>query len=304
MRDQRGGGGGGGHLADAAQGQHHVLPVQAPACEGAPGKALGAGVLQQVLQAVLLFGQGADDGKGHEKISKNTPRWASDGGNLPGGGPRLSPHPSARIKTDACFRSSHNPSHPSPLTWAMRLRMTRPGFLLLTVAACLLGLAWASAGPTGGRSRALDGPGHGAAGRGGACGGPMCSTITTTRATVPMPPIGRGLFPFSGGSRLIQQGLVSVRTTGRWAAVLLWGLVPTGIGLALYSGSGVLGIGLIGLLLAWGYSAPPLALMSRGLGGAGRRCRLVAGGAGHLLRSAASGSWSPRSAPWALACWW
>ena len=74
MRDQRGGGGGGGHLADAAQGQHHVLPVQAPAREGAPGKAFGAGVLQQVLQAVLLFGQGADDGKGHAKnLQKHAP---------------------------------------------------------------------------------------------------------------------------------------------------------------------------------------------------------------------------------------
>lgn len=161
--------------------------------------------------------------------------------------------------------SAAAPATIPPLTWAMRLRMTRPGFLLLTVAACLLGLAWASAGPTGGTLQ------------------PLTALATVLLAVVAHAGANvlndyhdarngadaanrQGLFPFSGGSRLIQQGLVSVRTTGRWAAVLLWCLVPTGIGLALYSGSGVLGIGLIGLLLAWGYSAPPLALMSRGLG--------------------------------------
>ena len=93
--------------------------------------------------------------------------------------------------------SAPAPATIPPLTWAMRLRMTRPGFLLLTVAACLLGLAWASAGPTGGTLQPLT-----------ALAtvllavvrmrGRMCSTITTTRATVPMLPIGRGCFRFRG----------------------------------------------------------------------------------------------------------
>lgn len=145
----------------------------------------------------------------------------------------------------------------------MLVRMTRPGFLLLTVAACLLGLAWAHA--LGGALHAVS------------------ATVTLVLAVVAHAGANvlndyhdarngadaanrQGLFPFSGGSRLIQQGLVSERATGRWAAVLLWLLVPTGIGLAWFSGSALLLIGLIGLLLAWGYSAPPLALMTRGLG--------------------------------------
>jgi 1,4-dihydroxy-2-naphthoate octaprenyltransferase len=76
----------------------------------------------------------------------------------------------------------------------------------------------------------------------------------------------QGLFPFSGGSRLIQNGEVSAHDTGRWATVLWLLLVPSGLLLTYHSGVGLLGIGLAGLLLGWAYSAPPLVLMSRGLG--------------------------------------
>ncbi len=161
--------------------------------------------------------------------------------------------------------SAPAPATPPPLTWAMRLRMTRPGFLLLTVAACLLGLAWASAVPTGGALQ------------------PLTALATVLLAVVAHAGANvlndyhdarngadaanrQGLFPFSGGSRMIQQGLVSVRTTGRWAAVLLWCLVLSGIGPALSGGCGLPRLGPIALRLAWGYSAPPLALMARGLG--------------------------------------
>lgn len=149
------------------------------------------------------------------------------------------------------------------LSLSLLLRMTRPGFLLLTVAACLLGFAWSST--ISGQLHALT-----------ASVTVMLALIAHAGANVlndyhdalngADAANQQGLAPFSGGARLIQQGKVSVRATGSWAAALLWLLVPAGIGLALYSGSGLLTIGMLGLLLAWGYSAPPLALMSRGLG--------------------------------------
>ena len=43
-------------------------------------------------------------------------------------------------------------------------------------------------------------------------------------------------------------------------------VVVAGLLLALHSGGGLLLIGATGLLLGWAYSAPPLSLMSRGLG--------------------------------------
>ena len=42
--------------------------------------------------------------------------------------------------------------------------------------------------------------------------------------------------------------------------------MPAGLLLAVRAGGGVIVLGMTGLLLAWAYSAPPLRLMSRGLG--------------------------------------
>ncbi|OOG84706.1 prenyltransferase, partial [Hydrogenophaga sp. A37] len=75
-----------------------------------------------------------------------------------------------------------------------------------------------------------------------------------------------GISPFTGGSRLIQNGRVSERDTADLAQGLLLFLVPAGLLLAVKTGGGVLLLGMAGLLLAWAYSAPPLKLMSRGLG--------------------------------------
>lgn len=154
-------------------------------------------------------------------------------------------------------------SPPPPPSLGMLIRMTRPGFLLLTVAACVLGMSFALA-----------------------CGcgfDPLKAAATLLLAVVAHAGANvlndyhdarngadaanhQGLFPFSGGSRLIQQGQVSEADTARWAAVLLVVLIPAGLLLALYSGGGLVLIGMAGLLLAWAYSAPPLQLMSRGLG--------------------------------------
>lgn len=74
------------------------------------------------------------------------------------------------------------------------------------------------------------------------------------------------LFPFTGGSRFIQNGVLSRAQTARFGLLLLcFGMAIGGL-LILQSGIGLFYIGLIGILIAWAYSAPPLALNSRGLG--------------------------------------
>ncbi|MDD2669137.1 prenyltransferase [Zoogloea sp.] len=74
------------------------------------------------------------------------------------------------------------------------------------------------------------------------------------------------LFPFTGGSRFIQNGVLSEAETGRLGYGLLALVVPAGLWLAVQSAPGLILIGLAGLFLGWAYTAPPLALVSRGLG--------------------------------------
>lgn len=73
-------------------------------------------------------------------------------------------------------------------------------------------------------------------------------------------------FPFTGGSRFIQNGILSRRETGWFGYALLASVIPPGIWLAANSAPALLLIGLAGLLVGWAYSAPPLKLMSRGVG--------------------------------------
>ncbi|HEY0846369.1 MAG TPA: prenyltransferase [Noviherbaspirillum sp.] len=74
------------------------------------------------------------------------------------------------------------------------------------------------------------------------------------------------IFPFTGGSRFIQNGVLSVRATGIFGYSLLLSVIPAGLWLTMHSGPGLILIGLCGLLAGWAYSAPPLQLASRGLG--------------------------------------
>ncbi len=90
------------------------------------------------------------------------------------------------------------------------------------------------------------------------------------------------LYPYTGGSRFIQNGIFSPHQTLRYGVLLLLfgGLI--GSVLAVTSGPGLWLIGGVGVLIGWAYSAPPLSLNSRGLGEA-----CVALGFGVLIPSGA-----------------
>ncbi len=73
------------------------------------------------------------------------------------------------------------------------------------------------------------------------------------------------IYPFTGGSRMIQDGVFTDQQI-RLAAALLFGLsVLLGVGVAYFSSMNLIFVGMLGLFLAWTYSAPPFKLMSRGL---------------------------------------
>ena len=74
------------------------------------------------------------------------------------------------------------------------------------------------------------------------------------------------LFPFTGGSRFIQNGVLTQRETALFGYALLASVIPPGLWLAGHSAAGLLLIGLAGLFIGWAYSAPPLKLMCRGVG--------------------------------------
>ena len=140
---------------------------------------------------------------------------------------------------------------------------TRPAFLSVTFVGCLLGLATAA---------------HAGIGV-----GPALATATLFFALVAH--AGANVindyydaisgcdaanserqYPFTGGSRFIQNGVLSLRTTGVFGYALLAAVVPAGLWLTAVSDPGLILIGLAGLVVGWAYSAPPLKLQSRGLG--------------------------------------
>ncbi|MBT6094029.1 MAG: prenyltransferase [Rhodospirillaceae bacterium] len=74
------------------------------------------------------------------------------------------------------------------------------------------------------------------------------------------------IYPFTGGSRFIQNGVLDVGQMTRWALLLLAMGAVAGIGLAAVKGLMVIGFGLVGIGLGVLYSAPPVRLSGRGLG--------------------------------------
>jgi 1,4-dihydroxy-2-naphthoate octaprenyltransferase len=74
------------------------------------------------------------------------------------------------------------------------------------------------------------------------------------------------VFPFTGGSRFIQNGVLTRAQTAGFGAALFLATIAGGLWLAQRSGPGLLAIGAAGLAIGWAYSAPPLKLNSRGFG--------------------------------------
>jgi 1,4-dihydroxy-2-naphthoate octaprenyltransferase len=152
---------------------------------------------------------------------------------------------------------------------ARYLAATRPAFLSVTLVGCLLGLASAFAGGV-----ALSLP---------------TACVTLFFALVAHAGINvlndyydalngsdaanaERRYPYTGGSRFIQNGVLSLRATGVFGYALLAAVVPAGLWLTQRSAPGLIWIGLAGLAVGWAYSAPPFRLMSRGLGEAAVAC--------------------------------
>lgn len=74
------------------------------------------------------------------------------------------------------------------------------------------------------------------------------------------------LYPYSGGSRFIQNGVLDRPAMRRLAAGLAAGALAVGAMLAWHRGPGVIGLGLAGLALGYLYSRPGVALAGRGIG--------------------------------------
>jgi 1,4-dihydroxy-2-naphthoate octaprenyltransferase len=74
------------------------------------------------------------------------------------------------------------------------------------------------------------------------------------------------VFPFTGGSRFIQNGVLTARETLAYGMALVGIVIVAGLWLTSMSAPSLIWIGAAGLFIGWAYSAPPLALNSRGLG--------------------------------------
>lgn len=74
------------------------------------------------------------------------------------------------------------------------------------------------------------------------------------------------LYPFTGGSRFIQNGVLTVAQTMYFGYILSAVAMFGGLWLVFQVGDGLLLLGAFGMFIGWAYSASPLRLNSRGLG--------------------------------------
>ena len=131
--------------------------------------------------------------------------------------------------------------HLHPRRFVLALRMSRPGFLVITAVGCLIGVASAASagggvsGPRAWVTLVLALLAHAAANmlndHADALNGADAANT-------------QGLFPFTGGSRLVQSGAVQASAMRTLAQVLLALVAAGGLWLALYSGPALVLVGL------------------------------------------------------------
>ncbi|HOY70912.1 MAG TPA: prenyltransferase [Methylotenera sp.] len=140
---------------------------------------------------------------------------------------------------------------------------TRPAFLLATLAACLLGFASVNSS--------------------GIVLKPLLALVTLLLALLMHAAVNvlndyfdalngtddvnvERVYPFTGGSRFIQNGILTRKQTAQFGYALLACAMLGGLWLVLKLGFGLLLVGGLGVLVGWAYSATPFKLNSRGLG--------------------------------------
>lgn len=159
------------------------------------------------------------------------------------------------------------PAEPTPDTLRDPLQRyllaTRPPFLTITLVGCVLGVATAYAD---GQPLALSTAlvtillalmAHAAVN----VHNDYCDHLNGTDANN-----HSRVFPFTGGSRFIQNGVMTAQAMRRYALALYAATVLGGLALVWAVGWGLVLIGFVGVLTGWAYSADPLRLNSRGLG--------------------------------------
>jgi 1,4-dihydroxy-2-naphthoate octaprenyltransferase len=143
------------------------------------------------------------------------------------------------------------------------LAATRPAFLSITLAACLIGLASAHfSGLPLQVDRALVTIFFALVAHAGVN---VINDYYDFMSGADVVNSGR-IYPFTGGSRFIPNGVISARRMKIFGYVLLLAVIPAGLWLMRVSSGGLFWIGLAGLFAGWAYCAPPMKLVCRGLG--------------------------------------